>query len=253
MKRTVIIILALATFAGCANNSAKAVDLKKAAEELDARYMEIVNDTTLSPEQTEERVAAFMREAYEAHKNDSLGIGYFKGLITNYCEAEEALAMYEDASEIIRGDALLKTKIEAIKNVGKVKVGGKYIDITGPDALTGKKLSISSFLGGDKPLVVDFWASWCPPCRQEIKTALTDLAATGKVNILGIAVWENSKDDTTKAMDELGVSWPVIYTGGRENSPSISYAVLGIPTLFLISPDGTILATGHSVKELGLE
>ena len=189
-------------------------------------------------------------ETYAQHPSDEEGVGAFRTLLTNYWSAEEALEEFEKASEIIKTNDLIITKVESIKHAGDVEPGKPYIEISGPNAITGETLSIGDVLAQGKPVLVDFWASWCPPCRREIKENLVKLYAEGEVNIIGIAVWENSVEDTRKAMEELGVTWPVIYTGGRTNSPSIKYGVLGIPTLFLVSPDGTIQASAHSIDDI---
>lgn len=249
MKKIAIFIAILTVLAGCATK--KTDDLVKVQHELIDYIESVYADSTLTGTAVDSLCRLKCLEVYEAHPDDSLGIDVFRMMISNFIEPQEALDLYEKATDLIKENIPVKVKIQAVQNVQKTAVGNQYTDLTGLDAITGETLTISSELQKNgKPLLIDFWASWCGPCRREIKGHLLDLATTGKVNILGIAVWEESIDDTKKAMSELGISWPVIYTEGRENSPSITYGVLSIPSLVLVDTDGTIIGRGHSIEEI---
>jgi len=246
MKKAALVCLALlAIVAGCANGNGRQT-LEEAAEALNSELDAIFSDATLSEDEMMVKYIDVLKKAYGKHRDDSLGIDIFRALATESPDREEIMALYEESSALIHDNSLIVSKINAIRQENETAPGKTYKEVTGVNALSGEELSLSSFFEAGKPVLVDFWASWCSPCRQAIKNHLLDLAETGKVTIVGIAVWEDGMEDTQKAMEELGVSWPVIYAGGRENSPSEYYGVSGIPTMILIDTEGTIISRGHS-------
>ena len=129
--------------------------------------------------------------------------------------------------------------------------GNPYTDIL---SLTpeGDELALSELVGKTDYVLVDFWASWCGPCRR-LLPVLKEIYASqpkGHLQILGCSV-DRDEAAWRAALDEEQLPWPQI-RDGREGDYVCSdkYAVMFIPTTILIDKDGIIVSRNPSEPEL---
>ena len=115
-------------------------------------------------------------------------------------------------------------------------------DFTLPD-LDGQPVALSRFLG-ETPVLLVFWATWCPECKAaipEINTLATGPLA-GKLQVLGIDFRE-SREKVANAVKARGIRYPVLLDG--KGQVARAYGVVGIPTYVLIGRDGKIVYREH--------
>ncbi len=119
----------------------------------------------------------------------------------------------------------------------RLTVGEFAPDFTVP-LLTGGSFSLAEHLANDgRPIVLNFWASWCAPCREEMPDF--DLISQEKPSLLVLGVAVNDTPEAAEAFaDSIGVSYPLaIDNVGEVND---KYPSLGLPTTWLIGSDGTL-------------
>ncbi len=133
-------------------------------------------------------------------------------------------------------------KMDAMKTIQRsMVVGGPFPDFQEKD-LDGKPLSVSRFKG--KVLLVDFWATWCGPCRVELPNVIATYEKHHKkgFEILGISL-DQDEQAMKKFLASNKMTWPQYFDGlGWKNKLAARYGVNSIPATYLLDAQGKIIA-----------
>lgn len=126
--------------------------------------------------------------------------------------------------------------IAGLKNVKRMEIGKSAPDFVLQDA-SGKSWQLSSLKG--KVVFVNFWATWCQPCREEIPSmeALNKAMAGKPFQMLSI-VFNDDLDMANSFARRLGATFPVLANPGPELSEA--YMITGVPETFLIDASGIL-------------
>ena len=109
----------------------------------------------------------------------------------------------------------------------------------------GKAVSLEAALKNNKAVLLNFWATWCPPCREEIPDLirLQKEYGTRSFTVLGVDVGE-SPAKVSNFINKMAINYPVARY--RDQVVAAQYGIVGIPTSYLISSEGKIIAKYHA-------
>ena len=174
---------------------------------------------------------------------------YIAHYILDDLKTDIELAQVKELADILTGESVFRDNVNNfIESNMRVELGQPFMDFT-LQTKDGKDVNLAEVIKNNKVTMIDFWASWCGPCRNEnpvVKAAYEKYHAKG-LEIIGISV-DRNEAMWLQAVEEDAL--PYIQVRDAEGNVGDDYAVVYIPSNFLYDQNGVMVAKGLRGEEL---
>lgn len=224
-------------------------------------YTEVLKDTTAAAKDKIKAITEEFEKLSEAMTNDQIAEikanqdnlipAIYLSKIYYQLDYDELNALVSASAPYYSHPLMARVK-KQLKALEQRKPGKTYVDMTMNDD-NGTPRKLSEWCGKGNYVLIDFWASWCGPCRQEMPNVVANYEKYHSKGFEIVGVSFDTKADAWKAaIKSIGMKWPQLSDlKGWKSAGVEAYGISAIPANVLLDPEGKIVANDLREADLG--
>ncbi|MDR1936932.1 MAG: AhpC/TSA family protein [Tannerellaceae bacterium] len=226
-------------------------DQAELESQLKSKNDSLINIAEAALEALDARAIPLHKAYILSHSNSLTGanVFYINRYVLPEADQREIIAQ---AGDLFKSAPGIEKRIEHLDVLEKVAIGKTFTDFEMSDP-KGNTHKLSEYAGNGKVVLIDFWASWCPPCRRSIPY-LREVYKQYKdkgFEIVGVSL-DRTGEAWVKGIEDLQITWPQMSDLQYWKSAGAAlYGVNSIPHTVLVGRDGVILAKNLHDEALG--